>query len=138
MAGPWTKERFPQFSDRLERLTKEHRELEDEPLHLAISYDPGRDPQDIFLFEVVGNFANNEISPERDLFEVTFGSSQTFPLEQEQWLHLVLTSPKELDVALDEGWQRASELREALRQEGRAKVLYQDETGKQLMEMIRG
>jgi hypothetical protein len=55
MAGSWTSERFPQFETAIRHLTDQHRELKDEPLHLAISYGPIRDQQDIFLFEVIGS-----------------------------------------------------------------------------------
>ena len=54
MAGSWTSEKFPQFEQAVRALTEQHRELEDEPLHLAISYGPLRDQQDIFLFEKRG------------------------------------------------------------------------------------
>jgi hypothetical protein len=51
--GKWTADRFPCFEPAIRRLAEQHRELRDEPLHLAVSYGPKRDPQDIFLFEVV-------------------------------------------------------------------------------------
>ena len=54
MAGSWSSERFPQFEQPIRTLTEQHRELKDEPLHLAIAYGPLRDQQDIFLFEVIG------------------------------------------------------------------------------------
>jgi hypothetical protein len=55
MAESWTSDGFPQFEQAIRRLTEQHRELEDEPLHLAVSDSPAeRDRQDIFLFEVIG------------------------------------------------------------------------------------
>src|SRR5438552_2950735 len=79
MAGSWTSERFPQFEAAIRRLTDQHRELADEPLHLALSYLPAkRDQQHIFLFEVIGG-AGESGNPERDLFEVTFAASPGFP-----------------------------------------------------------
>lgn len=61
MAGTWTSERFPQFEPAIRRLTEQHRELEDEPLHLALGYLPRRKGQEvydgIFLFEVIGGAA---------------------------------------------------------------------------------
>ena len=51
MAGSWTADRFPQFEAAIRHLTEQHRELVDEPLHLAVSYLPAtRDQQHIFLF----------------------------------------------------------------------------------------
>jgi hypothetical protein len=50
MAGPWTAESFPQFEAAIRRLTEQHRELVDEPLHLAVSYLPAiRDQQHVYL-----------------------------------------------------------------------------------------
>ena len=70
MAGSWTADRFPQFEAAIRRLTEQHRELVDEPLHLAVSYLPAmRDQQHIFLLEVIGG-PGESINPERDLFEV--------------------------------------------------------------------
>ena len=50
MAGTWTSERFPQFEPAIRRLTQQHRELEDEPLHLALAYLPRRHGQEIHQF----------------------------------------------------------------------------------------
>src|SRR5262245_51431672 len=101
MAGSWTSEKFPQFETAIRRLTDQHRELEDEPLHLAISYGPNRDQQDIFLFEVIGRTGHG-VSPERELFETTFYASPSFPMEPNQRLHLILTDPQEVETALRE------------------------------------
>ena len=78
MAENWTSGRFPQFEAQIRELTSQHRELEDEPLHLAISYAPKRDPQDIFLFEVVGGNGSGIVSTEHELFEITFASAPVF------------------------------------------------------------
>ena len=105
-------------------------------MHLAVSYDPGRDCEDIFLFEVVGGFARGEINPERDLFETAFFSTPEFPLAAGEKLHLVLTSPEELSVALAEGWPLAIELRRAIRR-GDFEDLFHDEQGIRCLELIR-
>jgi hypothetical protein len=129
MAGSWTSERFPQFEEAIRRLTEQHRELEDEPLHLALSYRPAqRDQQHIFLFEVIGT-PRESINPERDLFEVTFASSEGFPMAENEELHLILTNPLELKVALRDGWPLAVEVVNAIRDQD-YKVLYEDAVGK--------
>jgi hypothetical protein len=55
MAGTWVLENLPQFEPALRRLTQQHRELEDEPLHLAVAYLPvrqGKEAHDgVYLFE---------------------------------------------------------------------------------------
>jgi hypothetical protein len=136
MAGTWTSEHFSRFAGQIRRLTDQHRELEDEPLHLALSYDPGRDPRDVFLFEAIGQFAGGATNLDRDLFEVTFGSTSEFPLGDGERLHLLLTSPEELPVALKEHWPLADELRSAVRR-GDYEVMFVDDIGRELLESIR-
>ena len=134
MAGPWTSARFPQFEQPIRVLTEKHRQLEDEPLHLAVSYGPLRDPQDIFLFEVIGG--QESISPERDLFEATFASVPGLSTGLPERLHLVLTNPSELKQALDEGWPLADEIADAFRS-GNYKVLHKDNVGDRMLRRIR-
>ena len=136
MAGSWTSERFPQFEKAIRRLTDQHRELEDEPLHLAISYSPPRrDQQDVYLFEVVGG-PWQSISPENDLFEVSFAGTPEFPLEGNQQLHLVLTNPAELDRALQCDWPLVIEVVNAIRA-GDFQVLHSDDEGKAVLEQLK-
>lgn len=136
MASSWTTDRFPQFEDEVRRLTTQHLELKDQPLHLAISYDPGRDSQDIFLFEVIGGFAGGEINPDGDFFETVFPSTSTIPPAEGDKLHLVLTSPDELGVAVEQGWPLAVEIKSAV-QRGDFQELFHDETGARLLESLR-
>jgi hypothetical protein len=135
MAGPWTAERFPQFEAAIRRLTEQHRELVDEPLHLAVSYLPAiRDQQHIYLFEVIGG-PGESISPERDLFEATFETTPGFPMGPNEQLHLILTNPRELEIALREGWSLASEVVDAIRA-GDYRVLYKDEVGNRVWDKL--
>ena len=135
MAGSWTADRFPQFEAAIRRLTEQHRELVDEPLHLAVSYLPGmRDQQHIFLFEVIGG-PGESINPERDLFEAIFETSPGFPMGPNEQLHLILTNPRELEIALREGWSLASEVVNAFRARD-YEVLYKDEIGKRVLDKL--
>jgi hypothetical protein len=134
MAGSWTSERFPQFEKSIRELTKKHQQLEDEPLHLAVSYGPLRDQQDIFLFEVIGG--QESISPERDLFEAAFESVPGLSTGFSQRLHLVLTNPSELKQALDEGWPLADEVVGAFRS-GDYLILHKDSVGEKMLRRIR-
>ena len=133
MAGTWTSERFPQFETQIRELTKQHRELEDEPLHLAISYAPQRDPQDIFLFEVIGGA--DSISPDKVLFETTFASTPGFPMANGQQLHLILTNQRQLEMALDEEWPSVREIVDAIRS-GEYESLWADEIGKCVLDRL--
>jgi hypothetical protein len=136
MAGSWTSDRFPLFEEAIRRLTEQHRELEDEPLHLAVSYLPTkRDSQHIYLFEVIGT-SGESINPEQDLFEAAFATTEGFPMGPNEKLHLVLTNPRELDIALERNWPLASEVVNAIR-DGDFKVLYQDDIGQKVLDKLQ-
>ena len=134
MAGTWTSERFPQFESAIRQLTEQHRQLKDEPLHLAVSYGPQRDQQDIFLFEVIGG--DHPLSLDHELFETVFTSTTGFPMRADQNLHLVLATPAELETALREGWPSAEEVRRAVAS-GDYQVLHADEVGQRLMNWLQ-
>jgi len=131
----WLSQRFPHLGRQFRDLAEQHRKLRDEPLHLAIAYDPGRDFRDIFLFELLDNFGGNEINPDAQLFEATFGSSKSFSLEPGQRLHLILTNPEEFRTALDQHWPTAEEVRDAVRR-GDFEILHSDEIGRDALELL--
>src|SRR5947209_48799 len=139
MAGEWTSERFPHFEPAIRRLTEQHGELEDEPLHLALAYLPRRNGrevhQGIFLFEVVGGVPDR-FSQSKDLFEVTFDAVPGLPTGFDQTLHLILTTARELVEGLTEGWPLAIEVTDAVRRED-YKVLYSDTVGRKVLRQIR-
>lgn len=138
MAGSWTIDRFPNFEPAVRRLTEQHKQLQDEPLHLALAYQPGpgRDQQDVYLFEVIGNRFEGDVSPDRELFEATFQSTPGFPMELTEKLHLVLTNPEELAVALHENWSSLREVIDAIKWDD-YKVLHADEVGSSLIDRLR-
>ena len=129
-------DRQPQLHSALHDLAREHADLEDGPLHLALLYDPGREPGDVFLFEVSRDFGLGEVDPDRALWEVAFGPNVDLPLALGQRLRLVLTNPNELEVALNEGWPSAIEVRDAVRR-GDFEILREDETGRRILEDLR-
>jgi hypothetical protein len=136
MAGSWTSERFPQHEKALLRLVEQHRELEDEPLHLALAYLPAhRDQQHVYLFEVIGSRWES-VSPDNDLFEVAFPPSTGFPMEPNEELHLILTNPRELNLALERNWPLASEVVKAIGDED-YEVLFKDEVGEKILDQLR-
>jgi hypothetical protein len=135
MAGTWASERFPQFESAIRQLTEQHRQLKDEPLHLALSYGPDREQQDIFLLEVIGG-NGDRLSDDRELFETVFNSTSGFPMSTSQRLHLVLTTPAELETALREGWPSANEIRRAV-EWGDYRVLHTDEVGQRLLDQLQ-
>jgi len=135
MARSWLADRFPQHEAAIRRLTEQHRDLVDEPLHLAIAYLPAiRDQQHLFLFEVIQDLGET-ISPERDLFETVFETTPGFPMGPNEQLHLILTNPRELEIALRESWSLASEVVNAIRASD-YEVLYKDEVGSWVLDRL--
>ncbi len=132
---PWTTSRFPGLEGPLHEMIEQHRELNDEPLLLAMIYDPGRESPDIFLFELLEHFGQDLIEPDRTLFEATYGTGLGLPLEPSQKLHLVLTHPEELRVALEQDWDTASEVRSAVGR-GDYEILFMDEKGERALELL--
>jgi hypothetical protein len=136
MPDDWTANRFPAFESAIRELTEQHRKLTDEPLHLAVSYQPGeRNQQHIYLFEVIGGSTNGE-GVERDLFETTFTATPGFPMQPNEQLHLILTSLHELEIALREGWPLAAEIVGAIHS-GDYQVLYVDDVGRQALAALQ-
>lgn len=115
---------FPQHEAQAKDLIAAHGKIEDEPLLLAVYFAPERDPEDVFILEVLDGFGGNAVSDDGDLFEVTYGPSPSFPLEAGRRLHLILTNPTELRHANEKGWTSAKELRRA-KQGGQWKVLHE-------------
>jgi hypothetical protein len=128
---------FPHSEDKVKSLVVEHRKLKDEPLVLALYYAPDREPQDIFIFEIIDGFGADSVDPERNLFEVAYASNAAFPLKQGQKLHLVLTNRKEVKVAFQDGWGGSQEIRDAIRRND-YRLIYQDPAAAGLMELIHG
>lgn len=105
---------FPYFEEELRNLIKQHKKIRHEPLVWAIYYKPKRNANDIFLFEVLENFGNGGVDPDRELFEVTYGYASGFPMNKNQELHLVLTNPAEFKLAANENWAGFDELKQAV------------------------
>jgi hypothetical protein len=132
----FTIDRYPHLDNSLRELARKHGELQDEPLHLALLYDPGRETEDVFLFELLGNFGRNEIGEEGELFEVAFGPTDQLPLSAGQHLHLVLSSTREFEFALAQEWKSALEMRDAVRR-GDFEILYKNEIGENALGWLR-
>lgn len=133
----FTPDGTPELFDRLHGWVEAHRGLEDETLRLALAFDPGRDSQDVFLFEVSDNFGSNSVSEDRAMLEASYLRPQDFPLRPGQNIRLILTNPPELRAALAEGWPAATEIRQAIRR-GDFEILYQDSIGEGILREIKG
>lgn len=127
---------YPHHLDLLKGLVRQHRELKDEPLLLAIYYRPRREAGDVFLFEVIEGFGSNSVNTEGDFFEATFAATSGLDLEKDQRLHLILTNPEELKYAHQRGWPLMEELTQAIFWDEAFKVLYASQKGRVLLSMI--
>lgn len=132
----WLSETFPQFEAAIRDLVAQHLELDGEPLHLAIAFAPQRDPQDLFLFEVVGGILEGSMSEDRELFEVCFLPASGFPLKPGQQLHLILTNRVEIKAALAEGWPTVQEIIDAVHA-GDYRIVHEDEIGREVFGWIQ-
>ncbi len=129
---------FPAYREPLQNLVEEHLEDKNDPLLLALYYAPQRNPEDVFLLEVSQNFSNGRLDPDRELFEMAFSNKTGFPVEDGQWVHLVLANPNEVQVAFKEHWLLSDEIRTAIRNNN-AEVIYSvPGVGDELLREIRG
>ncbi len=112
---PYIQPQFPEIEAPLRELVQQHRRIADEPLHLALAYNAGREQEHVFVFELIGNFGADLVDPERRIFETTFAGAQVFPAGgRRPNLRLLLTNPTELQEALRERWPAIEELRKAV------------------------
>ena len=129
---------FPAYREVLRGLVEEHLEDKYDPLLLALYYAPQHNLEDVFLLEVTENFASGRLNPDRELFEMAFSNKTGFPVEDGQWVHLVLANPNEVRVAFKEHWMLSDEIRTAL-QNNNAEVIYSvPGVGDELLREIRG
>ena len=124
---------YPGFLDIVTGLVEDHKELLEEPIHLAIYYAPKeRGANDVFLFEVLDDFEGNSIEEDGDMLEVTYGRTPDFPmLNQDSRLHIILASPTELRKAYKNKTNLFNELKLALDSD-KAKVIFSDQHGEKL------
>lgn len=137
MATDTATTRFPNYLQQVRELVEEHKKLDSEPLLLAIYYAPSRDPDDIFLFEVIENFGSNSRDQDQELFEVAYDSTAQFSLPPGKHLRMILTNPVELRAAAREQWPALLEVREAVR-DGRAIPVWESPSRPDLIEVVRG
>jgi hypothetical protein len=121
----------------LRKLVEEHRQLADEPLLLAVYFEPKRNPEDVFLFEIIDGFAGGRVDEERKLFEVSYSGTESFPMMPGKKLHLVLTNPTEFEAACQEDWPSLREIREAVKA-GHSETLYVSQGSDSLEAKLNG
>ena len=95
------------YTDRLEdveRLIEQHRQLEGQQLLLAIYFDCYQDPNSVYLLEVISQFGYDEVSDDKELFEMAYGSTDGFQLPPGGRLNIILTNAIELRTAVEQSW----------------------------------
>jgi len=118
----------------LAALVKTHRARTDEPLHLAVWLRDPRRPQDVIVFEVLGNFGGGHIDPNKRFLEVAMPANAAVPLPEGGALRFVLTSPEELKVAIAKAWPAWERLRDRYEP---MRILYADAHGKPWAALLR-
>jgi hypothetical protein len=122
---------------KLHQLVTAHRKRADEPLELAVQFVPKRGRKsDLYLFEVLSGFGGDEPDRNRKLLNVSFGSTPGLRLPTGIELHLILTSPEELEKALLDGWPSLRPVLDAKR-DGNANVLFKSGVGARLWRKMK-
>ena len=127
------------YPDRLadvERLIAQHRGLKNQSLQLALYYAQDTDPNGVYLLEVASQFGGDEVSDDKELFEISYGSTEGFPLPPGGRLDILLTNPAEMRVALEQGWASLSPILAAVR-EGQYQVMHDTEIGRTLLTALQ-
>ncbi len=127
------------YPDRLEdvkRLIEQHRQLEHQPLLLAIYFAQNQAPDSVYLLEVISQFGYDEVSDDKVLFEMSYGSTDGFRLPSSGRLDILLTNPMELCVAVEQGWASLSPLLSAVRAD-QYLVIYKADQGSELLGLLR-
>src|SRR4051812_14593972 len=101
----------PPDLSKVRRLVMAHKRLKGAPLLLAVYYLSPRARGDISILEVIDSPGTNSIDPDKELFEVTYGSTPSFKMNPGQRLRLVLTNPRELRIAIHQNWPLVREIR---------------------------
>jgi hypothetical protein len=129
---------YPDRLEDVERLIEQHRRLDRQQLLLAIYFDCQQDPGSVYLLEVISQFGYDEVSDDRELFEMSYGSTDGFPLPSGSRLDIILTNPVELRAAVEQGWTSLSPLLAAIEAgPEHYRVVYHSDSGDELLGLLR-
>lgn len=121
----------------LTSLIEEHKEIENQPLHLAIAYRLGDSASELYLLEVSENFGGNRVSDEKLFLKAWVAQPPDFRFHEATEFYLVLTNLAEFSTAISETWSQISELKWSI-EKGLAKKLFSDEQGEKLWAQLGG
>lgn len=129
---------YPDRLEDVERLIEQHRQLEHQPILLAIYFAQDQDPDSVYLMEVISQFGYDEVSDDRELFEMSYGSPDGFPLPPGSRLDIILTNPVELRAAVEQGWASLNPLLAAMEAGPEYyRVVYHSDGGDELLGLLR-
>ncbi len=118
---------YPEEEATLRNLViRGHAAIEDEPLLLAVYYASHDVPDEECVFEVARNFGDDDVSEDREVFQIQFNATAGLPLAPGHRLRLLLTNGVEMRQALQECWPQIIDLRRAV-DSGQYRVLYMRE-----------
>lgn len=124
--------------DDVKRLIEQHRRLEHQPLLLAIYFAQDQDPSGVYLLEVISQFGYDEVSDDKELFEMSYGSTDGFALPPGSRLNITLTNPVELRAAVEQGWASLNPLLAAMEAGPKHyRVIYHTDDGSELLGLLR-
>jgi hypothetical protein len=116
---------FPDYLEQVESLIEDHKKLNDQPLVFALYYDVPRQPNDVYVLEVLLQVGLP--TEETEFFDAEFSSSPGFQMDDDSTLHIVLTDTITFMRAIDWKWPQYNEIREAA-SNGKCKVIYRNDS----------
>lgn len=127
---------YPDRLEDVERLIEQHRQLKHQTLLLAIYFDCPEDPDSVHLLEVITPFGYEEVSDDKELFEMSYGSTNGFSLLPGSSLNILLTNATELQAAVRENWSSIRPVLAAVRLE-QYRTIYKSEIGDNLLVLLK-
>ena len=121
---------------KVQGLIAQHRRLKDQTLLLALYYAREDVPDGVYLLEVISPFGHNEVSYDKDLFEIEYGSTPGFPLPTGRLLHILLTNAVEGRAAAEQRWPAIIPVLDAVRR-GQYQVLHEEAEGAALLSVFQ-
>ncbi len=129
------------FPDRLhdvKRLVDQHSQLKHQKLLLAIYFDRPQAPESVHLLEVISQLGYDEVSGDRELFEMSYGSTEGFGVPVGSRLSIILTNAIELRIAIKEEWDALKPVLAAVEAgQEHYRVVYKSGEGDNLAALLR-
>ncbi len=127
---------YPDRLEDVERLIEQHKNIAHQTLLLAVYYDLGDGSDNVCLLEVISPFGYDEVSEDKHLFEMQYGSTQGFPLSPKCCLSILLTNAPEARKAIAQEWAGIIPVLDAVSR-NKYKVLYKAGEGNTVLKELR-